>query len=171
MSEKPSVLERISSAVTVSSIASLIEPLSPAAKMVTKETSASPIISAAAVVAVRPGLRTAFSRAIRPETPRSRSSGRPTTEAIGRDQPRAQQGDAEEDERRRRPRPRPRPGRGRRRARARIRAIPSTVSAAPASAAAGARPLSVSSTAPSRRPATGGTLVARSAGISAAEAG
>ena len=74
-----------------SSIASSIEPFRPAAKTVTNETSASPIISAAAVVAVRPGLRTAFSRASRPETPRRRSSGRPTTEASGPDQPRAQQ--------------------------------------------------------------------------------
>ena len=56
----------------------------PAANTVTNETRARPIISAAAVAAVRPGLRTAFSRASRPGTPRSRSSGRPTRDASGR---------------------------------------------------------------------------------------
>jgi hypothetical protein len=52
--------------------------------MVTNTTSARPIISAAAVVAVRPGLRIAFSRASRPVSPRSASSGRPVTDASGR---------------------------------------------------------------------------------------
>ena len=67
-----------------SSIASPTEPLIPAAKIATKVTSARPIIRAAAVDAVRPGLRRAFSRASRPVTPRRRSSGQPTTEARGR---------------------------------------------------------------------------------------
>ena len=59
------------SLVTVSSI----DALTPAARMDTNVTRASPIISAAAVTAVRLGLRSAFSRASRPATPRSRSSG------------------------------------------------------------------------------------------------
>ena len=64
--------------------------------MATNETSARPIISAAAVEAVRPGLRTAFSRARRPGTPRKRSTGRPTSEAIGRTSLRAEQRHADE---------------------------------------------------------------------------
>ena len=66
------------------SIALPIEALIPAANTVTKTTTARPIISAAAVTAVRPGLRTAFSRARRPVMPRSFSSGQPATEASGR---------------------------------------------------------------------------------------
>jgi hypothetical protein len=46
-------------------------------------TSARPIISAAAVAAVRCGLRIAFWRARPPETP-SRANGRPSREASGR---------------------------------------------------------------------------------------
>ena len=53
------------------------------AKTDAKVTSATPIISAAAVTAVRPGWRTVFSRAMRPVTPRKRSNGAPTTSAIG----------------------------------------------------------------------------------------
>ena len=83
MSEKPSSLETISWPVIVLSIASSIEPLIPAANTVTNETSARPIMSAAAVDAVRAGLRTAFSRASRPGIPRRRSSGAPNAEAIG----------------------------------------------------------------------------------------
>ena len=41
-------------------------------------------MSAAAVVVVRLGLRSVFSRASRPVTPRSRSIGQPTIDAIGR---------------------------------------------------------------------------------------
>ncbi len=48
------------------------------------DTSASPTISAAAVWAVRRGLRMEFSRPNRPEVPSSRASGRPMTLAIGR---------------------------------------------------------------------------------------
>ena len=51
--------------------------------MATKVTSARPIISAAAVEAVRPGLRTEFSRASRPAEPPRRAAGRPTSAAIG----------------------------------------------------------------------------------------
>ncbi|NUT54958.1 MAG: hypothetical protein HOQ03_03100, partial [Thermoleophilia bacterium] len=50
----------------------------PLPKTATKETSVSPIISAAAVEAVRPGLRTAFSRASRPAAPPRPAAGRPT---------------------------------------------------------------------------------------------
>jgi len=60
------------------------DALMPAAKTVTNTTTASPIISAPAVTAVRPGLRTAFSRARRPVSPRSRSSGQPMNDASGR---------------------------------------------------------------------------------------
>ena len=48
------------------------------------DTSASPTISAAAVWAVRRGLRMEFSRPNRPEVPSRRASGRPMTLAIGR---------------------------------------------------------------------------------------
>ena len=49
----------------------------------TKVTSARPIISAAAVAAVRPG-SAALRRARKPETPASLSPGTPTIAAIGR---------------------------------------------------------------------------------------
>ena len=60
------------------------EALMPAANTVTNTTTARPIISAPAVTAVRPGLRTAFSRARRPVMPLSFSSGQPQIEASGR---------------------------------------------------------------------------------------
>ena len=66
------------------SIALPTDALMPAAKTVTNTTTASPIISAPAVTAVRPGLRTAFSRARRPVRPLRRSSGQPITDASGR---------------------------------------------------------------------------------------
>ena len=78
----PSVLSTTSSAFIRFSTVSSIDALTPAARMETKVTSASPIISAAAVTAVRLGLRIAFSRASRPATPRNRSSGSPTAPAI-----------------------------------------------------------------------------------------
>ena len=49
----------------------------------TKVISASPIISAAAVFAVRPGLRVEFSLASRPGAPPARRAGEPTTAASG----------------------------------------------------------------------------------------
>src|SRR3954451_2813592 len=52
--------------------------------MATKVTSARPIISAAAVDAVRPGLRTEFWAASRPADPPRLRAGRPTTVASGR---------------------------------------------------------------------------------------
>ena len=55
----------------------------PVPRTVTNVTSARPIIRAAAVAAVRAGLRTAFSRASAPAAP-VRPRGQPTTAAIGR---------------------------------------------------------------------------------------
>ena len=49
------------------------------AKIAANTTRATPIISAADVVAVRLGLRSVFSRASRPVTPRSASIGRPAS--------------------------------------------------------------------------------------------
>ena len=54
-----------------------------AANTVTNATRPTPIISADAVAAVRRGLRTAFSRASEPATPRRRVSGRPNAWQIG----------------------------------------------------------------------------------------
>ena len=56
----------------------------PWATIVTAVTSATPIISAEAVTAVRPGLRIALSRASRPAAPPRRAAGRPTTLATAR---------------------------------------------------------------------------------------
>ena len=56
----------------------------PAAKIATNTTSATPIMSADAVTAVRCGWRRAFSRASRPVRPRMRSSGLPTRLLSGR---------------------------------------------------------------------------------------
>ena len=64
--------------------ASLTVVFMPAAKTATKTTSPRPTMSADAVVAVRPGLRIAFSRASRPGVSNARSSGQPTSAAIGR---------------------------------------------------------------------------------------
>ena len=82
--EKPSEFCRTRSPWKLRSIALPTEALMPAANTVTNTTTASPIISAPAVTAVRPGLRTEFSRASRPVIPRSFSSGQPATEARGR---------------------------------------------------------------------------------------
>ncbi len=60
------------------------DALNEAAMTATAAIRATPIISAAAVDAVRRGLRMAFSRASRPGTPRSRASGRPIAPATGR---------------------------------------------------------------------------------------
>ena len=83
--EKPSSWVTISAARLYCSSTSLsIEPRRPAAKIAVKTTSASPIISADAVIAVRCGWRSAFSRASRPGMPWMRSSGRPISRASGR---------------------------------------------------------------------------------------
>ena len=72
------------------------DALMPAANTVTKTTTARPIISAPAVTAVRPGLRTVFSRASRPVRPRSLSSGQPTDGGERAHEPRAEHRDAEQ---------------------------------------------------------------------------
>ena len=81
--EKPSVFWMIRPPAKFSSTTWATVLFSPAAKTVTKATRATPIISAAAVTAVRLGLRWAFSRARRPVRRRSRSSGQPATTASG----------------------------------------------------------------------------------------
>ena len=83
MGSNPFVFWTSSSPWKLLSIASAIDALRPAAKMVTNETRASPIIRAAAVAAVRDGFRWEFSRASRPVSPRSLSSGAPMTAASG----------------------------------------------------------------------------------------
>ena len=79
--EKPSEFWMIRPPAKFSSTTWATVLLIPAAKTVTKATSARPIISAAAVIAVRLGLRCAFSRARRPSRRRIRSSGQPATRA------------------------------------------------------------------------------------------
>ncbi len=150
----------------VLSKASLIDPRRPAANTVTNDTSASPIIRAAAVAAVRPGLRTAFSRARRPDTPRKRSTGLPTTDAMGltiRGLSRATPMNTATA-------PIPThasPGES-------APKTPSSISRRPTAVMTTAMAPRrrwlrwVSSTAPSRRPVTGGTRVTLSAGISEA---
>ncbi len=165
MSEKPSSLEIVRSPISVLSIASSIEPLIPAANTVTNETSASPTISAAAVDAVRPGLRTEFSCASRPGTPPSRSSGAPTTVASGV----TRIGLSSATPRKTATAPTPTqasPG-------LRAPEIPSAIAAAPSSprtapaAVRRRRSPVVGGTTPSRSPVTGDTRVARSAGARA----
>ena len=72
------------SACTTRSKLSMNELLSPCAKTATKTTTPRPIMSAEAVAAVRPGLRTVLSRARRPLTGASFCSGQPSTAAMGR---------------------------------------------------------------------------------------
>ena len=64
-------------------IAVLVPALMPEPSTATTVTSVSPIISAAAVDAVRPGLRTALAPASSPATPPARRAGQPTTRASG----------------------------------------------------------------------------------------
>ena len=109
--EKPSLFWITRPPAKFSSTTWATELFSPAAKTVTKATSARPIISAAAVTAVRLGLRCAFSRARRPVR-RAQPLQRP---AGDRRQRRHQAGAEERDARRRSP-PRRRPS-GRRRCR------------------------------------------------------
>ena len=82
--ENPSVFWITSWPWKLSSTAEAIELLMPAAKTVTKATTARPIISAAAVTAVLAGLRWVFSRARRPVSFRATSSGLPAIDASGR---------------------------------------------------------------------------------------
>ena len=62
----------------------MVEALIEAAKMLTKVTRASPIIRAAAVEAVRRGLRMAFSRARVPGSRNALANGQPISRASGR---------------------------------------------------------------------------------------
>ncbi len=71
-------------AVIWSSIALRFEAFIPFASVATKATRATPIISAAAVAAVRPGLRIELRRASPPAAPPTHRAGRPTTAASGR---------------------------------------------------------------------------------------
>ena len=64
-------------------IAALVEVFSPAPSTATTVTSVSPIMSAAAVDAVRAGLRTALASASSPATPPARRVGQPTRRASG----------------------------------------------------------------------------------------
>ena len=81
---KPSSCSTAMSPASVRSIRSEIEARRPLANTVTKTTSASPIISAAEVTAVRPGWRVEFSRASRPTSLVERSIGHATSFAAGR---------------------------------------------------------------------------------------
>src|SRR5690348_13200079 len=66
---------------TCERIALFIESCTPLPSTATNETSASPIINAAAVDAVRDGFRTAFSDASAPAEPPKRRDGQPRTNA------------------------------------------------------------------------------------------
>ncbi len=81
--EKPSALATTRSPAKVWSSASPTDLVADEAKTAAKTTRATPIIRAAEVVAVRLGLRSVFSRASRPVTPRRASIGRPTNDASG----------------------------------------------------------------------------------------
>ena len=120
-------------------------------------------MSAAAVEAVRPGLRIEFSRARRPATPRKRSSGRPTSEAIGF----TRRGLSSATPMKMPTAPTPThasPGSSTAKTPSSISAMPMPVSTN-ATAVRTRWLFGVSSTAPSRRPVTGGTRVTRSAGM------
>ena len=82
--EKPSSWRTAMLPASVRSIRSSIEERRPLANTVTKTTSASPIISAAEVTAVRPGWRVEFSRASRPTSLVERSMGTAMKRAAGR---------------------------------------------------------------------------------------
>ncbi len=71
-------------ALTERSTALTNEVLNPCAKTATNTTTPKPIMRAAAVAAVRAGLRVAFSRASRPLLPAKRAAGQPITLARGR---------------------------------------------------------------------------------------
>ena len=72
------------SARTLSSMICVNDCLADAPMIATRVTSASPIISAEAVVAVRRGFRIAFSRASTPDVPRSRAGTQPRNRDTGR---------------------------------------------------------------------------------------
>ena len=76
--------------------ADFVALLMPAPSTATTVTSVSPIISAAAVDAVRPGLRTALAPASSPATPPARRAGQPDDAGERLDEPRREQRDADE---------------------------------------------------------------------------
>ena len=82
--EKPSSWVTMLTALTCSSMPWSIVARRPAAKIATSTTSATPIISADAVTAVRCGWRRLFSRASMPVRPWKRASGRPIRPLSGR---------------------------------------------------------------------------------------
>ncbi len=140
---------------TVPPIDDLIDP----ASTVNRVTTATPIMRAEAVPAVRRGLRTALRRASVPDTPRRAAAGAPSRPAAGR----AATGPSRTTPTTvaRAPRPvseiSPSP-----RVPAKTRPTPAAVSAAPA--AARSRELADRSTAASRRAASGAVRAARTAG-------
>ncbi len=82
--EKPSSWVTMLTALTCESMPWSIVARRPAAKIATSTTSATPIISAEAVTAVRWGWRRVFSRASMPVRPWKRASGRPIRPLSGR---------------------------------------------------------------------------------------
>ena len=82
--DQPSAPVTTCVALTRRSSEPVVESRRPWATTVTRVTSATPIIIAEAVTAVRPGLRIALRRASRPAEPPTRSATRPITEASRR---------------------------------------------------------------------------------------
>ena len=149
-------------------MAPMTDSLSPCANTATKATRPMPIISAAAVDAVRDGLRVAFCRARLPEAPGRRSSGQPMTRARNGTAYRLRPAIA------RNTSSAPRAMVSRRCVAAAsddsartMMTMPTTASR-PAKAGANREMRDRGISAPSRRAATGGTRLARSAGMSAA---
>ena len=137
-------------------------------KIARKASTVTPIISTAAVSAVRAGLRTALARARRPVVPRVASIGTPTTRAIGRMKNRAAIATPMNTSSRPTPTevrmpPAPPPELSP----VTISTMPPTAKSADSHGARRAKRLS-GSAAPSWAAAIGGTRVARSAGRSAA---
>ena len=83
MPPKPRALTVIS-LFNEESIAPVKDALMPPTKIVTNTTRPMPIMSAAAVTAVRAGLRAAFSDAMRPTPPATAPIGTPSTLTTGR---------------------------------------------------------------------------------------
>ena len=110
--EKPSLFWITRPPAKFSSTTWATELFSPAAKTVTKATRARPIISAAAVTAVRLGLRCAFSRARRPVSRRSALQRPAGDRGQRRHQARAEERDGDDDRRPRRRRSAPARGAG-----------------------------------------------------------
>ena len=165
--EKPSLFWMTRPPAKFSSTTWATELFRPAAKTVTKVTSARPTISAAAVTAVRLGLRwcvLAGEPARQAPQPLQRPAG---DRRKRRHQPRAEERDAEDDRRRRRRRPARRRYRPRRRRRARRGPSPGRRRrAATESSATRIRRRRVGGGSKACSAAIGGTLVERRAGTS-----